>query len=253
MAHYSITALKTATHRAPGPVFFYQREFDRTVEVNCYFWLLKGEGHVVCVDTGMGTQGDPWWPADSAARAREAFLVGPGEDTAAALGREGVSPEDVDTLILTHLHFDHCGNTPLFRRARIVVSRRGWANFLDPPHPLLAPYPMDVLGYVRDRMGEQLWLAADEEEVLPGIRVMWVGGHTVCSQAVSVDTVKGRVILAGDVVFLYRNLEEDIPVGLQVSLGECLRAMDRFRREADEVLPGHDPEILVRYPGGRVV
>jgi glyoxylase-like metal-dependent hydrolase (beta-lactamase superfamily II) len=63
---------------------------------------------------------------------------------------------------------------------------------------------------------------------------------------VVVETSKGRVIFAGDVAFTYRNLEKDIPVGFNSNLEECFLAMRRIRKEADIVIPGHDPLVLER-------
>ena len=72
----------------------------------------------------------------------------------------------------------------------------------------------------------------------------------MCSQVISVETEKGKAILTGDVVFLYENIEKNIPVGLSYNLIECLDAMERIRKEADIILPGHDPKILEKFPGG---
>ena len=64
---------------------------------------------------------------------------------------------------------------------------------------------------------------------------------------------KGRFVLTGDVVFLYENLERNVPVGLNYSLPECYQAMDLLRSLDAELLPGHDPRILELYPGGKIV
>jgi glyoxylase-like metal-dependent hydrolase (beta-lactamase superfamily II) len=56
-------------------------------------------------------------------------------------------------------------------------------------------------------------------------------------------------VLAGDVAYKYRNLEESIPIGW-ADPDEWMLAADRLRAAGDFVLPGHDPDVLIRYPGG---
>lgn len=91
-------------------------------------------------------------------------------------------------------------------------------------------------------------LAADDVEVLPGIRTMWLGGHSPCSQAIIVQTDRGKAVLTGDTVSLYANIERNIPVGVAYNYDECIEAMEKVKRVADMVLPSHDPEVLRRFP-----
>ncbi|HZG58868.1 N-acyl homoserine lactonase family protein [Paenibacillus sp.] len=249
---YRVFCLRTATHTAPEPIFLYMKGFGRTVDVNCYFWLAQGNGRNVLVDTGMG--GDyPGRLTESARRSEASFPVGDGEDTLSQLARHGLRPENIDVVILTHLHYDHIANVQLFENAEIVVNRKGWEAARNPIHPVFDVFPKDVLDYMATRMKAQLRLAADEETIAPGIDVLWTGGHTRCSQAVKLQTAKGKVVLTGDVAYLYENLMSEHPIGLGVSLYESVDALRRLKREGDIVLPGHDKEILERYPGGVIV
>ncbi len=133
---YSIKALKNSHLEADGPIMFFQsKEYER-LEVCGYVWLVRGEGLTVVVDSGIG---DP--PGDDGPRLQEyrGFKCDPGEDTDSLLRREGVSPDEVDYLFLTHLHWDHCVNTRLFANAKIVVSSRGLASVVTPTHRGLIP------------------------------------------------------------------------------------------------------------------
>ncbi|WP_309119462.1 N-acyl homoserine lactonase family protein [Paenibacillus sp.] len=246
---YRVRCLRTATHTAPEPVFLYMKGFGRTVDVNCYFWLVQGGGRNALVDTGMG--GDyPGRLTESARKSEAGFPVGDGEDTLSQLRKHGLRPGDIDLVILTHLHYDHIANVQLFENADIVVNRKGWEAALSPTHPVFDVFPKDVLAHMATRMKAQLRLAADEETIAPGIDVLWTGGHTRCSQAVKIRTAKGAVVLTGDVAYLYDNLETEHPVGLGVSLYESVEALRRLKREGDVLLPGHDKRILDRYPDG---
>ncbi len=86
---------------------------------------------------------------------------------------------------------------------------------------------------------------------MPGIRTIPLGCHTFGSQGVLVQTHVGPVMLTGDVVYLYENIEQDRPTR-SPDPGVCQAAMARIRSLADIVLPAHDPQTLVRWPGGLI-
>ena len=98
-------------------------------------------------------------------------------------------------MLVTHLHYDHVSNAKLFPNAQFVVSRTGFHLTLDPPVPGLCPtsaLPRDVLAYFAGEARDRLILADDEApEILPGIDAFYIGGHTLCSQAFTVQTRAG--------------------------------------------------------------
>ena len=167
----------------------------------------------------------------------------PEERTRQLLKSVNVDPGDVSHVIVTHLHQDHYECYDLFENAQLVVNRKGFLENL-------LGIKRNVMKALATKWPDSLHLAKDEEEILPGIRVFWVGGHSICSQAVAIETSKGTAIITGDVAFKYRNIEENIPIGLAYNTEQCMAAMERIRREADIILPGHDPEILERHPNG---
>jgi glyoxylase-like metal-dependent hydrolase (beta-lactamase superfamily II) len=251
---YTIQALRNfyIDFPIPGLAMYFQDKIDQSVRIVGYIWLVRGGGKTIVVDAGIGQAPEV---AGEIKQMVGHFTVAPGEDTASLLRSADVAPCDVDYLVLTHLHTDHCLNTPLFTRARIVVSRRGWEAVARPAHPALFPkrvFALDVLRHLREQAWDRVQLADDEERVLPGISVFYTGGHTPCSQAVRIETAAGAAIITGDVVSLYGHIEENIPVAYCHDLLECYKAMDRIRREADIVLPTHDPAVLVRHPGGKI-
>ena len=84
------------------------------------------------------------------------------------------------------------------------------------------------------------------------MRCFWVGGHTPCCMAVQVDTKKGRVVCTSDVAFFERNVTEEHPIGMFYSLWECHEAYKKIKRRADIIVTSHDPEVLARFPDGRI-
>ena len=160
-------------------------------------------------------------------------------------------------MLVTHLHYDHVSNAKLFPNARFVVSRTGFHLTLDPPVPGLCPdvlFPRDVLAYFAGEARDRLILADDEApEVLPGVDAFYVGGHTLCGQAFTVQTTQGLAIFPGDTIFYYENLEKRHPVGAAVSIVQCYEAMDRIASLGGHPpVPPHDPLLLKRYPDGVV-
>ncbi|MBI4027408.1 MAG: N-acyl homoserine lactonase family protein [Verrucomicrobia bacterium] len=234
----------------PAPLLFWQAKLDQKVNVANYFWLLTGQGRNVLVDTGLGA---PRFKEDY--QTVDAFRIERGEDTLSHLEKQGLHADDIDQVILTHLHLDHCLNLPLFPRAEIILSHRAWETMCSPPHPALIPpslYPRKIFAHLK-RHRNRVRLIGDDEDVLPGIRCFWVGGHSPCSQCVAVRTGKGKTLIAGDILFYWANLEENIPVGYFTSLVEWYRALDRIRGENyDLILPAHDPELGTRYPNGEI-
>jgi glyoxylase-like metal-dependent hydrolase (beta-lactamase superfamily II) len=88
-------------------------------------------------------------------------------------------------------------------------------------------------------------------ELAPGISVHWVGGHTMGAQIVRVRTKNGWVVLASDAAHYYENFETGRPFAVVYNLAEMLEGygtMKRLASSAQQVVPGHDPLVLKRYP-----
>jgi glyoxylase-like metal-dependent hydrolase (beta-lactamase superfamily II) len=98
---------------------------------------------------------------------------------------------------------------------------------------------------------ERVQLLEDEDEVVPGLRALWVGVHHRSSMCYLVDTARGPVAIS-DCVFTYRNLEAGEPLGVQESLEEFHRACARIKRDSALFIPLYEPEVWRRHPGGRV-
>ena len=91
----------------------------------------------------------------------------------------------------------------------------------------------------------------DDREIIDGIRVYTGGRHTFASQYVGVRTAGGTVVIASDNVYLYENLQRRAPIAQTFDADSNLRAQERMRRIAsrpDLIVPGHDPEVFVKFP-----
>jgi glyoxylase-like metal-dependent hydrolase (beta-lactamase superfamily II) len=244
---YEVRILNNGTWTAPGPVIF-SHPFGRRepVVIVQNFFLLISDSNVALVDTGLDSP-------ESYIGESEFSSLGapPGRSTAELLREQGVAPEDVDTLILTHLHFDHYANARLFERARVVLNRREFMHVLDPASRRYAPrcaFPREVFAWLADEAWDRLRLVEGETEVLPGVRTIETGGHSPGHQIVLVETSDGQVVIPGDEIYMYANLEEGIPIGYYYDFEKVTQAMDLLERFDAPVLPAHDPDVQRRFP-----
>jgi len=259
MATYSIKAIKFCEQSVPGPQMFFMSRWGEWMLADFYLFVLRrDDGKVILIDTGLRDVDEiqPLVLAGVGHRGRFRMDMDK-QNIPLLLRQEGIDPGAVEHVLITHLHYDHCSNAKLFPNAQFVVSRTGWHLTLDPPHAGLIPdilFPRDILAYFVNEARDRLILVDDEApEIIPGIGAFYVGGHTMCSQAFTVQTREGVAVFPGDTVFYYENLESDHPVGLAVDIIECYQAMERIRGIADIFVPPHDPVLLEKYPDGVIV
>jgi hypothetical protein len=105
--------------------------------------------------------------------------------------------------------------------------------------------------YLQNEGWDRLRLLADEEEILPGIRVFWAGVHHRSSMAVCIDTADGAALIT-DCFFKYGNIEQGLYLGVMESMMEADATWKRIRREGNIIASIYDPEVFRRYPGGRL-
>ena len=90
-----------------------------------------------------------------------------------------------------------------------------------------------------------------DAEVAPGVTVHLIGGHSMGLQAVRVRTKRGWVVLASDASHFYANMIQGRPFPVAYNLPDVLRGYETVRGLAESpqhVIPGHDPQVLVRFP-----
>jgi glyoxylase-like metal-dependent hydrolase (beta-lactamase superfamily II) len=93
-----------------------------------------------------------------------------------------------------------------------------------------------------------------EDEIVPGVTVHHIGGHSKGLQSIRVKTQRGHVVLAADATHLYAHIDQGRVFPLTYNVGEVLegyRTLDRLATSRDHVVPGHDPLVLTRYPAAK--
>jgi glyoxylase-like metal-dependent hydrolase (beta-lactamase superfamily II) len=172
-------------------------------------------------------------------------------DIADRLREIGVKPEDVDVVTLGHLHWDHAGGTSRFPNARFVVQRRELEfAAVDVPGNkfILNGFRMeDVLDTLKLKWDGRLDLVdGDVEGWQDGVDLYLTPGHTAGTMTVCLATVKGRVCYTSDAVYSYRNIDENLPLGIAVLPQEMFESFAKIRRllRGGILVPGHDAAIF---------
>jgi glyoxylase-like metal-dependent hydrolase (beta-lactamase superfamily II) len=167
------------------------------LDLNCL--LVRDGTRTVLVDTGIGEKIEP--------RRRETAYPGDYGHLLSGLTRLGVRPADIDTVINTHLHFDHCGwNTaivhgatiPTFPNARYYIQRGEWDAATNPNERTRATYLAENLTPVAE--SGQVELAEGEVQVTPALRLLPAPGHTADHAAVVISSQGETAIYMGDIV-----------------------------------------------------
>lgn len=168
------------------------------------------------------------------------------------LKKHGLSPEDIDFIICTHLHWDHSQNNDCFPGKTVYVQRAEVRYAIDPLKAHYATYEAPAGGMVPiwATAGNKLKIIEGDQQIVPGIEVLFTPGHTPGCQCVSVNTEDGKYLIAGDMVNLYENWckgkdGEHIPGSIYVNLAEFEASFDKLDAlNFKEILPSHDMKVL---------
>jgi glyoxylase-like metal-dependent hydrolase (beta-lactamase superfamily II) len=167
------------------------------LSMNCL--LIRAAGKNILVETGAGDKWD--------AKRRDIYAIDGAPRLLDQLAAHGVKPEQVDFVINTHLHFDHCGwNTrmvdgkarPTFPNARYVVQQRDFEHAKRPTERDRASYILD--NYLPVEAAGQWWLLEGEREIVPGVSVFPAPGHTPAMQCVRLEGGGKTAIFLADLV-----------------------------------------------------
>jgi glyoxylase-like metal-dependent hydrolase (beta-lactamase superfamily II) len=220
--------------------------------------LVRTPRHVVLIDAGIG---DKMSEKESAIYAidRRPGLV-------SALAAAGVQPADVDVVIASHLHFDHVGGLtmrrgdavlPVFPGATHHIRRAEWDDATHPHERNRASYlagdfvPLQEAGLVA--------FHDEDQEILPGIRVVRTGGHTMHHELIRIES-GGRVgVFVADLMPTAAHVDAPWIMGYDLYPMDTLTFKKRFLAEAVAgeyvIFFEHDPAMaagVIRESNGRL-
>jgi glyoxylase-like metal-dependent hydrolase (beta-lactamase superfamily II) len=243
MSPYKVYILQYAHRKLTSSEVFLGDTHQTPMEMAYFVWALKNDEHTVVVDMGFTA-------ATAAARKRTMLW-----EIGAQLDKVKIDVAQVKHVIVTHMHYDHVGEYALFPRATYYLRDEEMA-FWTGRHATARPFRRsveaeDVVALVRLNYAGRIKFTAAREEIVPGVTVHRVGGHTPGMQIVEVKTAGGTAVLASDASHYYRNMNEGNPFIALNNIPEMLDGYDTIRRLASSprlILPGHDPEVLKLYP-----
>ncbi len=213
--------------------------------------LIRTPQTTILVDTGMGDKVTP-----EIAEQNNFRLERPDGWLLDSLASCGVSPDDVDIVLLTHLHGDHSGGStriidgqfvPTFPRAQYWVQEREWAD----AHNLNERTRGTYFGFNYDPLeqAKQLHLLNGDASVTQGVRLVTAPGHTRGLQIVIIESGGQTAVFLGDVAFLHWQIEKlawvsayDIDPNTTI---ETKRIWQKWLTERQAlILFQHDPLII---------
>lgn len=252
---WEIFALKYAErgNRTRAESFIMDPHHDTPHTIDYYVWLITNGTRSILVDTG--------YDLEEANRRDRAIIQAP----SAMLAEFGYAPETIDTIILTHLHYDHAGSIKDFPNANLHLQESEMQYATGPcmcHDHLRMPFTGEhICDAVRSLYQGRLSFASGSTEVAPGVECHLIGGHSRGLQCVRVKTNRGWVVLASDASHFYENYREGKPFPIVVDIEGMLNGFDRLRELAESdnhIIPGHDPLVGNIYPpvnghDGRIV
>jgi len=265
---FELSAVSDGTYVADGGAFFgvvpkllWQRKVkaddENRITVSCNSVLVRTGRQTVLIETGIGNK--------LAEKTKSFFL--PQEKLLDSLHQAGAAPEDIDVVINSHLHFDHCGwNTiyrngtavPTFPKAKYYAPKGEWEHGS-------RQLERDRVSYISDnydpliRSGQMTLLEGDHE-ILPGISVAVYPGHTRNMWAVFVRSGGKTACYISDLIPSTWHLEPTWVMAYDLFPLETIENRKKYYAQA---LPGewltmftHDPNVpwaYIRSEGKRFV
>ncbi|MBA3741365.1 MBL fold metallo-hydrolase [Sporichthya sp.] len=165
------------------------------------------------------------------------------ETLLAALRSKGLRPRDVDTVVLTHLHFDHCENVALFASSRVIVHETEIAEARE--HPDRDPYLADFWQPLLDACSPSV-MSGRTLSLGEGLDVVHLPGHRHGQLVVRALTADGVVVCSSDAAKNGRELIVGHPVLSDPRmLKQAKESVAWLLATADVIIPGHDRPIHV--------
>jgi glyoxylase-like metal-dependent hydrolase (beta-lactamase superfamily II) len=213
--------------------------------------LVRGSTRTLLIDAGIGGKMDP--------KGVDIYGIDRARNLDQTLGDAGLSAADVELVLASHLHFDHAGGftdraadrslVPHFRRAQYIARTGEWDDATHPHERNRASYFAENFVPLRDT--GVLTLVPGDGEIVPGVRVVRTGGHTMHHQIVLIESGGRTAVFAADLMPTTAHVDPPWIMGYDLYPMDTLAFKRAFVREAIDreyvVFFEHDPEIAAGY------
>lgn len=229
--------------RTRADSFLFDDDHASPHDMDYFIWILKNADQTILVDTGYDRR-------EALSRGRPIL-----RDPAEAIKSLDLNPTDIDTVIVTHLHYDHAGGLAHFPNATFHLQENEMSFATGPcmcSGVMRMPFTADhVCQMVKHVYSGRVVFHAGDGLVADGVTVHLVGGHSRGLQVVRVKTAAGYLCLASDAAHYYENFITGKPFPIVVDLENMTRGFDEIQRLATRrelVVPGHDPLVTRLFP-----
>lgn len=255
---FELTAVSDGIYRSDGGAFFgvvpkslWQRRVEvdenNIIPVGLNSIVVQTGRETILIETGIGNKGPE----------RMVKIYGAPAKLLENLSAAGLAPEDIDIVIDSHLHFDHCGwNTirkndeilPTFPKAKYFVQRGEWEHAHEDQR--------DGISYISanyDPLVEsgQMTLLEGDREIVPGVSVRVYPGHTRDMQAILIQSGGKTACYISDLIPTTAHLDVNWVMAFDLYPLETIESRKRYYAEA---LPEkwltmftHDPKVPWAY------
>ncbi|HID94421.1 MAG TPA: MBL fold metallo-hydrolase [bacterium (Candidatus Stahlbacteria)] len=220
------------------------------IELGLNCCLIRAKNRNILIDTGVGDKLDR--------KFANMYRIKKSRNISDSLKAIGLSEADIDIVINTHLHFDHCGgNTkvedgsfaPRFKKAKYLIQRQEWEDATHPNERTKASYLQE--NFIPVKEGGQLELIDGNEEIIPGVKTIVTGGHTVGHQVVLIESEGETALYLGDLVPTTSHIKIPYVMGYDLyPLDTMRKKKELLRRAVVErwlLIFEHDPKVFAGY------
>jgi len=215
----------------------YLHYLDEDLKIYCFIWYIEGAKEKVLVDAGSTAETVAGIYADEDINLVQTLEEG--------LGKYNLKPADIDTVIVTHLHWDHIGLAHKYTNARFIIQEDELND--------AKSYKVPTEGYIPALYNDlNFEVVKADVPVIDGISVMLTPGHSAGAQSVAVETEKGVAVIPG-FCCIRENFEprEDIRKknpfivpGVHINVPQCRESMLKVIKAADIIVPLHGLEYV---------